>query len=89
MKGPKGIPVRYDEKGEAVYVCAYPGCETELLPGTVITSIMQQRRKKRSGADSALPRSGGVEHEKGGLTTGMVESGGSNTRKRQRPSTGV
>jgi hypothetical protein len=33
----KGLPVRYDEKGEAVYVCAYPGCETELLPGTSIT----------------------------------------------------
>jgi hypothetical protein len=23
MNGPKGIPVRYDEKGEAVYVCAF------------------------------------------------------------------
>lgn len=28
--------MRYDDKGQPVFVCAYPGCEKELLEGTTI-----------------------------------------------------
>ena len=32
----RGLPVRYDDNGQPVFVCAYTGCEKELLPGTTI-----------------------------------------------------
>ena len=28
--------MRYDDNGQPVLVCAYTGCEKELLPGTTI-----------------------------------------------------